>query len=232
MKHTTYRGKILYLTDGKGEEGREFFTVTTQPDGARTLRAHCEMDNDELLRDVTLTLDGAWRPIDAFVRLTIHNEHQGSAWFRFSETLLECESFTRDAGRLTQRLATTAWPPSFGGHPVCCDTWHSKAASLRREGDAKMQAVEGIAMSSPLPNGGSGPMLSFADVDVEFSGLETIETPAGIFETMHVKNYSRRRGFKDPVEIWAWGDDFIPVRARWELLGQTYELVELDHPAR
>lgn len=232
MRHTTYRGRIVYMTDGKGEDGRESFTVTVQPDGGRTLRAHCEMDNDELLRDVVLTLDGAWRPLDAFVRLTIGNAFQGSGWFRFSDTVLECETVTRDAGRLSQRLATPVWPPSFGGHPICCDTWHAKAAALRRKDDAREQAVEWIAMSSPLPNGGSGPSLSFAHVDVEFCGTETITTPAGSFETTHVKNYSRRRGRDHPVEIWAWGEDFVPVRCRWDLLGQTYELVELEHPAR
>ena len=230
MKHTNYQGKILYLTDGKGEEGREFFTVTIQPDGARTLRAHCEMDNDELLRDVTLTLDPDWRPIHAYVHLTIENKFQGCAWFRFSDKVLECEGFAKDSGRISQRLETPVWPPSFGGHPVCCDTWHSKAASMRREGNNKIQAVDWIAMSSPLPNGGSGPMLSQAHVDVEFCGVEKISTPAGTFETTHVKNYSRARGSEHPVEIWAWGDEFIPIRARWNLLKQSYELVQLEHP--
>jgi hypothetical protein len=75
-------------------------------------------------------------------------------------------------------------------------------------------------------------MLSVAHVDVEFCGVETITTAAGTFETMHVKNYNRARGREHPVEIWAWGDDFVPVRARWDLLGQTYELVELERPAR
>ena len=227
MKHRTYRGKILYLTDGKGEEGREYFTVTVQPDGARTLRAHCEMDNDELLRDVVYTMDGQWRPQDAFVRLTIDNRFQGSAWFRFTEHSLECETVTADAGRLTQRIATAGYPPSFGGHPICCDTWHAKAADLRR-GDRREQAIEGIAMSSPLPNGGSGPTLTLSAVDVEFVGIETITTAAGRFETKHFRNYSRRRGRAHPVEIWAYSDDFVPVRARWDLLGQTYDLVEFE----
>ena len=232
MNQATCRGKIVYRTDGKGEEGREFFSVTVQPDGSRTLRALCEMDNDELLRDVVLSLDGAWRPLDAFVSLTIRSEFQGSAWFRFANGFVDCESFTRDTGRLSQRMATPMWPPSFGGHPVCCDTWHAKAAALCRDGDAPNQAVEGIAMSSPLPNGGSGPMLSFTDVDIEFCGSETITTPAGTFDTVHVKNYNRRRGRAHQVEIWAWSDDFVPVRARWDLLGQTYELVELEHTGR
>jgi len=227
MKHRTYRGKILYNTDGKGEEGREYFTVTIQPDGSRTLRAHCEMDNDELLRDVVYTLDGQWRPQDAFVRLSIQNKFQGSAWFRFTDRSLECETYTADAGRLSQRFAIAGYPPSFGGHPICCDTWHAKAADLRR-GTNTMQAIEGIAMSSPLPNGGSGPMLSLSAVDVEFVGTESVTTPAGTFETKHFKNFSRRRGFVHPVEIWAHSEDFVPVKCRLGLLGQTYELVEFQ----
>ena len=75
-------------------------------------------------------------------------------------------------------------------------------------------------------------MLSFTDIDVEFCESETITTPAGTFDTVHVKNYNRRRGRAHQVEIWVWSDDFVPVRARWDLLGQTYELVELEHPGR
>ena len=86
MAHSTYRGKIVYLTDGVGEEGREYFTVTVQPDGSRTLRAQCEMDNDGLLRDVIYSLDGQWQPEECFVRLTIGGKFQGSAVFRFTDT--------------------------------------------------------------------------------------------------------------------------------------------------
>ena len=111
MRHRTYAGKIVYLTDGAGEMGRERFRVTVHDDGRRTLRAICEMDDDELLRDVTHTVDRHFRPLDAFVR-------------------------------------------------------------LRR-----------------------------ADADPD----------------------------RPPVEVWAYSDDFIPARLRWDLLGQTYELVELDH---
>ena len=43
MKHRNYKGKLLYLTDGQGEMGRESFNITIQPDGTRTMRANCEM---------------------------------------------------------------------------------------------------------------------------------------------------------------------------------------------
>ena len=55
MRHSTIRGKILYLRDGF-ETGREWFTVTKHVDGARTFRALCEMDDHELLRDVTYSV--------------------------------------------------------------------------------------------------------------------------------------------------------------------------------
>jgi len=228
MRHRTIRGKIIYISDDIGEEGREYFTITVQPNGARTLRAHCEMDNDSLIRDVTYSLDSNWLPEEAFVRLTINEQFQGSAWFQFSKKRVQCESLTREAGRMTQLVNITEHPPSFGGHPICCDTWHSKKGDLLR-GDKNIGELRGIPMSSPLPNGGSGPSLSFTNVDVEFLDEEDLTTPAGEFSTRHFYNHSLRRGFKrQPVEIWATGDDFIPVRARWELLKQTYELVELS----
>ena len=36
MRHRTFRGKLSYRHDTKGETGREWFTVTVQPDGTRT----------------------------------------------------------------------------------------------------------------------------------------------------------------------------------------------------
>ncbi len=91
MNHRTYRGKILYLTDGVGEHGREYFHVTIQPDGTRTMRATCEMDEDRLLRDVVVTVDQEWRPQDAFVRLSIEEKLVGSSWFRFTAGAAECQ---------------------------------------------------------------------------------------------------------------------------------------------
>ena len=71
MKHRTIRGKILYPDNDTGETGREWFTITVQPDGRRTLRAQCEMDDRGLLRDVIYSVDTDWYPLDCFVRLSI-----------------------------------------------------------------------------------------------------------------------------------------------------------------
>lgn len=227
MRHTTYTGKVLYLTDGIGEEGREHFSISIQPDQSRTLRAVCEMDNDRLIRDVVYSLDGQWRPLECFVRLTQNEIFYGSATFRFFDDRVECNGLSSTDGPVAMVDPVPMRVPSFGAHPICCDTWHAKAADLRR-GGAKTVHVPNIAMSSPLPNGGSGPATSFVDLDVDCVGEESVTTPAGTFTCKHFRNHGRRPGKpRPPVEIWAWSDDFIPVRARWELLHQTYELVEL-----
>ncbi len=228
MKHRTYGGKLLYLTDGTGEMGREWFTVTVYGDGSRTLRARCEMDDDQLLRDVTNTVGPDWRPRDAFVRLTFEDEFVGSGWYRFGEHLAECEAWTAVEGRVSYRRDLEQRPPSLGAHPVCCDTWHT-AAAWHQDPSPGVTRLERIAMTSFLPNGGSGPELVFTDLDVEYRGEEEITGPAGTFATRHFASF-RAGAAKDrpPVEVWAFSDDFVPARLRWDLLGQTYELVEFE----
>lgn len=90
MTHRTYHGKVLYLTDGVGERGREYFHVTIQPNGTRTMQTTCEMDDDRLLRDVVVTVDKEWRQQGAFIRLSIVENLVGSSWFRFTAGVEEC----------------------------------------------------------------------------------------------------------------------------------------------
>ncbi len=226
MRHRTIIGKLAYLTDGVREEGREYFHITVQSDGSRTLRAVCEMDNDALIRDVTYSLGPNWMPQECFVRLTQREKFVGSALFRFFDDRIESDVQTVTEGRVRQVLPIDAPLPSFGAHPSCCDTWHAKAADLRR-GDPSEYLLR-TATSSPLPHGGSGPIASAVNVNVKYIGEETITTPAGTFATRHFEDwFLRRTPPPPPVVVWMTGEDAIPVRLRWDLLSQTYELVEL-----
>jgi len=118
MKHRTYRGRIDYIHDDIGERGREWFTVTVQPDGTRTLRSHCEMDDTRILRDVVYTVDRAWLPIDSYVRLTVEEKLMGSAWFRFGPNLVVRSVYHRRrayfAAGPSRRVATIVWSASRG----------------------------------------------------------------------------------------------------------------------
>ena len=226
MTHRRIRGLVRYLGDEAGERGREWFTVTVHGDGSRTLRALSEMDDSDVLRDVVYTVDSQWRPHDAFVRLTVAGAFMGSGWFSFGPTGAEAEVVTADAGRLTQRVSNDRHPPSFGPHPVTGDAWHLPGFSeLRERGSVTNHDV---LMSSPLPNGASGPMLSTLKLTAEYLGEEEVTVPAGTFTTDH---YRYILDDEPPEDVWVIPGDYTLVRLRWDRLGSTYELVELEDSA-
>jgi hypothetical protein len=230
--HRTYRGRIAYTHDGHGETGREWFTVTVMPDGERTVRATCEMDDEALLRDVTYTVDGRWRPQDAYVRLVQHGAHTGSAWFRFDERGAECEAWTRADGRVRQRVDLPRWPTMFAPHPLVTDGW--QAAAYRYSAGPGTQRLEHCTNSSPRPDGASGPMLGVVWKDLEYVGDERVTVAAGTFDARHLRIHPRAHGMAawPPLEFWVAGGDFLLLRMRWNLLQSTYELVHLDGDAR
>lgn len=223
MEHTTYRGKVLYIGDKVGERGREQFTVTKHRNGHRTLRAMSEIYDSQVLRDVTLTVNERFQTEDAFIRLTVDEQFMGSGWFRFTDSLAECETFMAEGGRVSQRIETTHRPPFFGAHPVVNDCWC--CAAYDRKSSEKIQLLQGGMMSSLLANGASGPMLHRMDLAVEYIGPETITVPAGTFDTDHYRFHVKGMDVED---LWCWGEDFVLVQIRWDLLQTTYQLVEFE----
>lgn len=221
MRHRSYRGQMVYRTDG-AEMGREYFSVTVQPDGTRTLRAQCEMDDDRLLRDVVLTVDAQWRPIDAFLRLTVEERTIGHGWFRFGPDLAEAEGWTAAGGRFEQRIALTEPASFFGTHALHCDAW--VAGRLRQHGKSPDKFRFCTFASSILANGGSGPELLPVAPDyarVIDMGVERV----GAYDTHHVR--IEIPGV-DHFDVWAAGEDCLPVRLTSDGLGQTYELVSIE----
>ena len=82
MDHRNIRGKILYIGGDDQERGREWFSMTFHEDGQRTLRAHCEIDDTEVLRETTYTMDENWQPLDCFNRLHVERKFLGTGWVR------------------------------------------------------------------------------------------------------------------------------------------------------
>ncbi len=223
-----YSGKIVYIGDTTGERGREWFNITVEPDGTRTLRSQAEIDAAEInktrvLREVTYTLDAKWRPLDAFVRITVDDVFGGTSWFRFGENMVECEGFTAGEGRVSQKFPVKSWPRSFGAHPVVCDIWH--LGGWDWSNPARLQGWQAI-MSSPLPNGASGPMIGTSNFSAEYLGDETVTVKAGTFACKHFA--FPLHGRFSPEHIWYSGDtDLQFVKIRWDYSKTTYELVEI-----
>jgi len=214
MKHRTTRGVLLYQGPDGQERGREVFAVTVHGDGRRILRAQSEIDEGEILRDVVYTVSADWRPIEAFVRLTVLDRFQGSGWFLFDEGGASCEALTREDGRVSQRLDTATPPLCFGSHPISGDAWMLTPFDMSRRSES--QRIEPALMSSLAFNGATGPRLHQLGYGLAFRGEETLDVPAGRIDTWKFEFLlagSEVDGHP-PYHVWVSADgDYIIVKA-------------------
>jgi hypothetical protein len=230
MAHRNYFARIAYLTHGVGETGREEISVSVQSDGSRTLRAQCEMDDFDLLRDVLQTVDQNWRPIDSYVRLTIGGVLSGAAWYLFDDCQAECHGFSGSSGPFKDVQTTEQPIQSFGSHSLQNDAW--LIARVRSCGGDLDSLIGSSFTTSLSSNGGTGPALVRVPpgrLQIRDLGDEVVTVQAGRFDTHHIR--VEVEGV-DSFDIWAAGEDCLPVRLTSDGLGQTYELVELRGDVR
>ena len=121
--HRSVMGRILYTSrkpERLGQErGREYFRIDTHASGARTVTAHCEIDDrPSVMRDITYALDAGWMPTDCFVRLSVGDRFTGSGWFRFAPGVAECETWTAAEGRVRQTMALATPLVTFQNHAI------------------------------------------------------------------------------------------------------------------
>jgi hypothetical protein len=223
MRHTTLCGEIGYFGTHGEVTGREWFNIAVQPDGSRTLLARCEMDDDEVLRDVILALDPAWRPLDLSVRLTVERRFQGSGWIRAYEGGVEMQAFSRDHGRVSQRFAMNGWPAALGSHSLVNDCWKLRQFDLSRPEEDQTFADQ-VAMSMAA-NGATGPLLSLYSVTIRFKGRGETKVAAGTFETLHFQILFP--GYP-PLDCWVMPEDYTFVRQYWSHLNGVYELASFE----
>jgi hypothetical protein len=245
MPHRTIRGILQYTSDKperKGQErGREHFTMTIHGDGRRTLRALSEIDDPPpVLRDVTLSLGSDWKPIDCFVRLTVGDRFMGSSWFRFTKDLVECEGYTAQEGRISQRVPLDAPLGMFGTHPIAADAWLTNVANLDK--GPHWQLYENLWLCSLDHRGATGPMLMRHPLGLRlaFVGRERIEVKAGSFDALHFRfgensdveptDTRNEPGKHPPYELWCTADgDYVFLKAFVTGYMMTaYELVSLE----
>ena len=240
--HKTITGSLHYTSRKPGrdgvERGREQFLITVHGDGRRTLRAHCEIDDPpNVMRDVVLTVDANWKATDAFVRLTVGDETFGSSWFRFTDTFAECEGWTHERGRISERVEYSEPPVLFGTHPIQGDAWNLGWVDIG-EGP-KVHTLDRFLMSSLDHRGATGPSLVWhpPGFPVEYVGDCEVDVAAGRFAARHFcfgERGSTRPGSNEnhehpPYEVWISADDnYILLKAQVDGYMMTrYELTEL-----
>lgn len=236
MAYRTIRGSIRYTSKktGRGgqERGREFFTLTQQPDGTDVLHAHCEIDDEPMVaRDVVAAMDRATSaPRDAYVRLSVGHRFEGSGWFRFTRDYVECETFNHRDGRIAQRIDIDSPARWMQCHPIAGDALLMKLYDLKR-GPGKA-FFDNIMLSSPDHRGASGPMLFQLGFGIRYVGEETVSVEAGVFAARHfqVVDTGQLPEEHPPYRVWCTADeDYLLLKAAAEGDMQThYELIALE----
>lgn len=235
MTHHTLRGKILYTSlkpeRSGAERGREYFSITRQRNGHRVLLSHTEIDDaPNVLRDVMLSLDGDWQPIDCCVRLTVGDQYEGTGFMRFDGDVAECETFNRRDGRISQRLRTEGRVRWLGAHPTVADGLGLSLYDLSR-GPGR-EFFPNLMLTSPDHRGATGPMLFRLGWGLEFVGREHVTVGAGSFDALHFRYTDTKGQLPDehPVyDVWCTEDgQYTFLKAQAGGYMQTaYELVEL-----
>ena len=237
MAYRTLRGTVRYTSKKPErldqERGREFFTLTQQPDGTDVLHAHCEIDDEPtVVRDVVAAMDHATSaPRDCHVRLSVGHRFEGSGWFRFTDRFVECETFNHRDGRITQRIDVDQPVSWMQCHPIVGDALLMKLYDLE-QGPGKT-FFENIMLSSPDHRGATGPMLFQLGFGIQYVGEETVTVEAGTFASRHfqvVDTAGQLPQEHPPYNVWCTADDdYLLLKAGAEGYMQThYELTHLE----
>jgi len=245
MEHSTDSGRIVYTSTRPELEGRvrggETFVVTRYADGARTLRAHCAIDENSprVLRDSITDLDPSWRPTGGFVRITVDECFIGACWYHFTPTTAECEGYTEAEGRIARRFDLAAPIRVFGTHPLCADGYLVQAYDLSK-GPGR-QTIGDFFMCAGHNRGADGPTLLHRPegISVRYFGRERVSVGAGDFEALHFQigestdDAYMGVDIHPPYHIWVSADgDYLFLKATITgYYSSNYELVELERLA-
>jgi len=212
-------GRIHYVTDGS-IRGREDFAIDVR-ENDRTVRAYCEIDEGDLTRDASWTLDSRHQPVEGHVRVVQHGKLVGSTWFAFTGDATECESFTAAMGRASQRLPGRV--RYLGLHPLIGDGLIALARG--REAPGEQQVIESVTCSYDI-NGESRLVALPIAIAVTYVGQEEIEVPAGAFLADHYE--LQWQPHWPPAKLWVHGEDALFLRLSWSVSQTVSELMQYE----
>ncbi|WDF73625.1 hypothetical protein [Novosphingobium sp. KACC 22771] len=220
-----YAGKIAYLNGAGREWGRETFSASVHAHG-RSLRAVCEMDEAQLLREVSWSVTSDWRPRDGFVRNVRDGQTIGTCWYSVAGNSVECQGITEEEGRIARRIETDRTVDFLGMHPLAGDA----ITAMVRGTDQPGQGVTLLcAANSTAHLGDEGLSVLLVEPVVTFIAPEQITVGAGTFDALH---YTIRWSDHVPhlTDFWIDPVDCLPLLTVLPAIGERYELVELTRP--
>lgn len=193
------RGEYAYRVLSTGEpRGWERFQLLVDGEGGRTLLMWHNLAARDAQFSVVLRTGADFRPEEAYLNYYVANGHKGSAHIRVEGDTLVLNS-DGAAGPQSQRIDVPT-RLSIGTHPVSGDGWHLWQGD--GEGDDTTANIFIMEASADLTKPLVGSMV---EMPFERLGAETIETPAGRFETVRY----RLGPFS---EVWLHGQDRLLVK--------------------
>lgn len=216
-------GRLSYRRKtGSGvERGREYWWLTHNRDGSRTMRVVAMTDDSKFVRDVIYTLDANERPLLVLIQLQVGPQLVGSGYFRVSGDRMTIVTDGIDTGHTVQVVSV---PERFHvlTHAVMLDAWPSWALDLEQGG---AQTI-GVYTTSPLWNGTSGPLGRMTEQRFTLVGIEEITVPAGTFEARHLR-FGDETDPERASHVWVTGEDNILLKYDWPGYGMEYLLESL-----
>jgi hypothetical protein len=224
-KPRSFRGQISYRLEGAKPTGHEWFSTTVFPDGSRTIRCECHFWRDDLVRDVTFTLNRHWAPIDAYLRVARSNAFLGAARYDFADRTVVMHGIDADAEPVHLEQVVERPVPACGFHPIYNDALWTALFDPARPGE--VQRFPGCVTYSKEMIGKEKLGIERFDLAIRYLGRESIAVPAGGFDCRHFEVLIE--GLETPFHIWTTSDDHILVRERWaQMPGESFELAALD----
>lgn len=216
------RGRIDYLGSDDTAVGEEHFELILQESGG-TLRALCELNDVGVLRDMSMSFDAHWRPLDGFCRVTRHGVVVGSNWFDFGTDGVDVQSRVQGRGRISQCFENDPPWVYLGLHPLQGDAMVTTQADESRPGE--YVAVRGLT-NSVSENGDQDLFATPVSIEVASLGRESITVRAGRFSA---RKYALRwKPDWPPAYVWVREEDCVFLKLTWEQAPNYYELAELE----
>jgi hypothetical protein len=225
MNTGSISGSIAYLSGDGVETGRESFDLIRHP-GGFVLRAICEMDDVDLLRDVTLAMDPLWRPLDGFCRITTAGERKAVLWFDVEETEVRLNGWIDGAPVADMIMPTAERLVYLGLHPLQGDALIVNARGIDQTG---IFVPIPCATNSVSPNGDEAVSMRAITIDVAFIGFKEMTVAAGTFEARHYQ--LRWDPSWPPADLWVRREDCLFLAMDWSFVTARYELVAFTETA-
>lgn len=223
VRPRTIKGHVVHLREGGEQWGRENFSMSVWDKG-RIMRAATEFDDRKVLRDSNWSVYADWTPREAFTREVIDGELIAHCWFRVDGQNVDCETFTKQMGRVSQRLDCGKRVDYLGLHTILADVLVSAARGTTEPGVEKSITC---VTNSLADYGAGGYYAQCVSPLVTYVGSGEVEVRAGKFEG---ENFRVRWSDLVPhySDFWVLKEHFIPLKLQGAFGPVHYELAELD----